>query len=68
MAALSVQFCGDPVNVVIVLMKPVVGDLVQHIKENQETNGHTDSQTHDIDEGKTFPFPKVPECGFQIIA
>ena len=55
---------GDPypVGTVRLLVETVIGQFVDHIKEDENTGGKADGQPENIDQCISPVFPEVPEC------
>jgi len=45
----------------------VVAQLIFCIKKDEHANGKTNTQSKDLNDGKSFVSPKIPESSFEII-
>ncbi len=56
-----------PVQSLCVFVKPVVGQLISHKKEDQNSSGQADCQAQNINRWKDFLFRQVAHSNFEIV-
>ena len=65
--AILIPVVINPIQVACIFIELVIAQLEIDILKDEQTGGHSDSQTDDIDNGKDFILADIPPGGGEIV-